>query len=434
MDVRIGIRREDKSKWERRVPLVPEHARDLVEQGIAVTVQPSDIRIFPADDYLKAGADVAEDLSGCPVVFAVKEIPASLFEENRAYMFFSHTIKGQPYNMPMLARLMELNCTLIDYERVVDDQGRRLIFFGWHAGVSGMIETLHGTGQLLAARGIPNPFEAVKQPFEYDTIREIKVALDVVGRWIGSSGLPEPLVPFVAGFAGYGNVSQGAQEMYDVLPVTEITPAELATISADTPGAAHTVFKVVFKESDMVVPREQDGRFELQEYYDHPERYTGIFDRYLPHLSVLVNCIYWDERYPRLVTTEYLRSRWKGTRLLAIGDISCDIDGSIEVTRKITDPGSPVFIYDVDRDEIVDGWQGNGPLIMAVDILPSEIPRDASAYFSTILKEYIPAIARADFTAGFDDLALPAPIKRAVIVHQGRLTPEYEYIANYLRK
>jgi alpha-aminoadipic semialdehyde synthase len=296
-----------------------------------------------------------------------------------------------------------------------------------------MIETLHGLGRVLTGKGIPNPFSAVKQPHQYDTIQEIKVALDVVGQWIRTEGIPSSLVPFVAGFAGYGNVSQGAQEMLDVLPVTEISPQELSRISPDTPGAANSIFKVVFKESDMVVPADPGQPFALQEYYDHPERYRGIFEQYLPHLTMLVNCIYWDKRYPRLVTAGYLRDHWKETRLLAIGDISCDINGSIEVTRKITDPGSPAFVYDVNTDTIRDGWEGNGPLVMAVDILPSEIPRDSSIYFSTILKEYIPAIAQADFSAAFDELALPAAIKRAVIVHKGLLTPDYEYIAQYLK-
>jgi alpha-aminoadipic semialdehyde synthase len=69
---------------------------------------------------------------------------------------------------------------------------------------------------------------------------------------------------------------------------------------------------------------------------------------------------------------------------------------------------------------------------MAVDILPSELPRDASEDFSAVLKDYIPAIVDADFGAPFEELALPAPIKRAVIVHRGELTPEYEYLQRYL--
>jgi alpha-aminoadipic semialdehyde synthase len=69
---------------------------------------------------------------------------------------------------------------------------------------------------------------------------------------------------------------------------------------------------------------------------------------------------------------------------------------------------------------------------MAVDILPSELPRDASVYFSNVLREFMPALAGADFDVEFDRLALPAPIKKAVILHRGRLTPDYEYLKAYV--
>lgn len=432
MTVCIGIRREDKSVWERRTPLVPEHVRAFKAEGVEVMVQPSDIRVFGEDEYRAAGATIAEDLSSCDVVFAVKEIPSSFFRKGGTYMFFSHVIKGQEKNMPMLKKMMELGCQLIDYETVVDDKGFRLIFFGWHAGVSGMIETLVALGRKLTSAGVKNPFMALKQPHEYGSIQEIKSVLEVIGHWIQMEGLPEEVLPLTVGFAGYGNVSRGAQEMLDVLPVKEVHPRELKNITADTDGARNTIFKAVFKEEDMVVPKSEGDTFALQDYYEHPEKYNGIFEEYLPYLAVLVNCVYWDERYPRLVTTEYMQKRWKEGRLLAIGDISCDVDGSIEVVRKITEPGDPTFVYDPKTDSIIDGWQGNGPVIVAVDILPSEIPRDSSIYFSDVLKEFVPAIAKADYKVGFGELALPNPIKRAVILHQGKLTPEYEHLSKYL--
>jgi alpha-aminoadipic semialdehyde synthase len=333
----------------------------------------------------------------------------------------------------MLKRMMELDCQLIDYETVVDDRGLRLIFFGWYAGVSGMIETLVALGRRLNSRGIGNPFTALKQPHEYGSIREIKAALEVIGHWIRAEGLPTEVLPLTVGFAGYGNVSKGAQEMIDVLPVKEISPGELKTITAGTPGAGNTIFKAVFKEEDMVVPKAPGDSFVLQDYYDHPDKYSGVFEAYLPYLAVLVNCVYWDARYPRLVTTDYLKNHWKDDRLLVIGDISCDIDGSIEATKKITEPGKPTFVYDPAADSVFDGWEGNGPVIMAVDILPSELPRDASVYFSGVLKEFIPAIAKADYSVEFGDLALPDPIKKAVILHKGTLTPRYEYLTKYLK-
>ncbi len=432
MPVCIGIRHEDKSIWERRVPVIPEHIRELIDSGVEVFVEPSETRVFTEDEYKTAGATIKKDLSGCPVVFGVKEIPSSFFKKNSTYIFFSHVIKGQKYNMPMLKRMMELECQLIDYERIIDDKGMRLIFFGWHAGVSGMVESIAALGQRLNNLGIDNPFSAQEQPLNYGSIEEIKGVLKGIGEEIKAKGLPKEIRPLTVGFAGYGNVSRGAQEMLDILPTREVSPDELKTITADTDGAANTIFKVIFKEEDMVHHKAPGDSFALQDYYDHPEKYEGYFETYLPHLTVLVNCIYWDERYPRLVTKDYLKKNWKGSKLQVIGDISCDINGSIEATMKAPEPGDPVYVYDVDTGTIEDGIEGNGPVIMAVDILPSEIPRDASNYFSNVLKDYIPAIAKADYGVRFKDLALPEAIKRAMILYRGRLTPDYEYIAKFL--
>ncbi len=428
----VGIRREDKNIWERRTPLIPDHVKDLKALGIDVVVQPSEIRVFREDEYRAAGAAIDDDLSRCGVVFALKEIPARFFREGGAYVFFSHTIKGQPHNMPMLKRMMELGCDLIDYERVVDEKNRRLVFFGWHAGVAGMIESLSVLGKRLWSENTKSCFAAVKRPLEYSSIREAKTVLEVVGRWIAVDGLPDAVLPLTVGVTGYGNVSRGAQEMLDILPTTEVDPGELGGLGPRTPGAKHTVFKSVFKEEHMVAPRGESGPFELQDYYDHPEKYVGVFEKYLPHLSVLVNCIFWTPRYPRLVSKEFLRRRWKGTPLKVIGDVSCDVDGSIEATVKATDPGNPTYVWDPVTDLAVDGWEGNGPVIMAVDILPSELPRDASVYFSNVLKEFMPALAQVDFDVEFERLALPEPIKKAVILHRGKLTPEYEYLKAHL--
>ena len=119
-------------------------------------------------------------------------------------------------------------------------------------------------------------------------------------------------------------------------------------------------------------------------------------------------------------------------RLRVIGDISCDVEGAIECTVKATGPDNPVYVYEVAADRAVSGVAGNGPVIMAVGILPSELPREASTYFSGVLKPYIPAIARADFSGDFDACQLPPPIKRAIIVYRGELTSTYRYLEKHL--
>ena len=431
----IGIRREDKNEWERRVPLTPFHVRSLVGAGLEVLVQPSSLRVFGDEEYLASGATVQEDLSCCDVVLAVKEIPSAFFLKGRAYMFFSHVCKGQPYNMGMLRRILELKATLIDYERVTDDQSRRLIFFGRQAGSAGIIETLHALGQRLDWEGIPTPLSELRRPLEMAGLEEGRASLRAIGEQIARRDLPEGLVPLVVGFTGYGNVSQGAQELFDLLPHEEIAAENLISFVEAGDFSDRTIYKVVFHERDLVVGKAAGSGFDLEEYYGHPERYEGVFDQYLPHLTVLVNCIYWDERYPRLLTKEWLRRTWEGSarpKLRIIGDITCDVEGSIECTVKGTEPGSPSYTYLPADGTIVEGCRGEGPVVMAVDTLPSEVPRESSSDFGDMLTPYMPSIAAADFSVPFGELELPAPVKRAVVVYNGEFTPDYQYMSKFV--
>jgi saccharopine dehydrogenase (NAD+, L-lysine-forming) len=436
MKLVIGIRREDKNQWERRVPLTPEHIALLIrDHGLEVIVQPSEIRVFPDSDYAKAGAKIQEDLSPCPVVFAVKEIPNQLILPNRTYIFFSHVIKGQKKNMEMLKKMMELKCHIIDYEKILDNKGRRLIFFGWHAGLAGMIETLSAFGKRLAWEEIPNPFQHIQQPYQYQSLDEAKQQIAETGKHIASHGIDKRLCPLVFGIAGYGNVSKGAQEILDLLPVTEIDPGQLQKLTKGKPANCHTLYKVIFKEEHLVKPISPKHRFELQDYYQHPEKYRSKFDGYLPHITVLVNANYWDNRYPRLVTKSGLKELYSQTvkpQLRMIGDLSCDVDGAIECNTHITTPGDPVYVYNPFTGESKSGVGGVGPVVLAVDNLPCEIPEKSSRDFSQALIPFVPAISAADYSVPFEQCDLTQEVKGAVILYQGQLTPDFEYIKKYL--
>ncbi|MBI4738176.1 hypothetical protein HY772_01200 [Candidatus Woesearchaeota archaeon] len=147
-----------------------------------------------------------------------------------------------------------------------------------------------------------------------------------------------------------------------------------------------------------------------------------------------MNCIYWDVRYPRFVTKDCLRQAFgQGrTRLRVIGDISCDIEGSMECTVKATEPDNPVFVYNPLTDIATDGCEGDGVVVMAVDNLPCEFPRESSESFSNALRTFIPDIVNADFSKDFEHCQLPPQIKNAVIVYHGELTPNYRYLEKYL--
>jgi alpha-aminoadipic semialdehyde synthase len=431
----IGIRREDKNEWERRAPLTPEHVRWLKEtHGVHTIVQPSPIRVFSDDEYRAAGATISEDLSRARVVFAVKEIPAELFQPDTAYVFFSHTIKGQPYNMDMLRRMMEVGAHLIDYERFLDDNGRRLIFFGRYAGLAGMVETLHAYGRKLSLQGYDTPLARILPAWKYASLDEARTAVKAVGDEIDANGLPMEIVPQIVGFSGYGNVSRGAQEIFDLLPHKVISAGILDVMYENFTDDNFNFYKVVFHEDDMV-RRKSDGGFELQEYYNHPDRYESIFNRYLPRLNVLVNCIYWTEDYPRLVTRDFLRNAAalrSNPTLQVIGDISCDIEGSIEICREATMPDAPCYTYMPAEDRFEDGVQRLGVTVMAVDNLPCEFPGEASRDFSDVLKEYVMPILKNDFSRSTDEMGLDPVVRRALILHGGRLTEPYGYMQDFL--
>jgi alpha-aminoadipic semialdehyde synthase len=429
----IAVRRETKSPLERRTPVTPDLVERLVNSsGVEVLVQPSARRVFHDKQYVRAGATMAENLEESKVILGVKEIPPDHFQPGTAYVFFAHVIKGQPYNMPMLAKMLELGCTLIDYEKICDEDGRRLIFFGRFAGLAGMIDSLWALGQRLRRNGFPTPLAEIEQAHEYESLDDAKIAIRKAGERIASEGLPEELTPLNIGIAGYGNVAAGVREILSELPTREVEPGNLESTFEDP--SPHCFYQTTFREEHLV-ERTDGNAFNLQDYYDHPEGYRSVFDRILPQLTVLMNCNYWDERYPRLVTKDQLRGMWSGDtppRLLVIGDLGCDIEGAIECTLKCTEPSDPVYVYDPLEGTISSGVDGSGPVVLAVDILPAELPREASEEFSSALSPFLTALAEADFDVPFSELALPPELLGAVIAHRGKLTSDYRYVEAHL--
>lgn len=429
----IGIRLEDKSRWERRVPIVPaDVARLRAESKLRFCVQPSPIRVYGDDDYRRAGAEIVEDLTQAKVVFSVKEVPMAKLAPGKTYAFFAHVIKGQAHNMPLLQRVLDLGITLIDYERISDENGHRLVKFGFEAGQAGMIDTFWALGQRLHQEGIETPFASIRQAYEYHDLAEVRVQLEKVAQKIRHQGVGTPDGPLVVGFTGRGSVSQGAQQIFDLLPHELVEPEQLAEVQFRP--ERDRLFKVVFDKWHLAEPIETGHPFHEQEYLRHPERYRERLPHFLPFLTVLVNGIYWTDRFPRFVPKSAIDRLWRQgeRRLRVIGDITCDIDGAVELTYKSTQPDQPTFIYDPETQAYQDGLEGPGLVILAVDNLPCELPKDASDQFSRSLAEFIPAIAKANYQVAFEELELPPEVHKAVIAHRGQLAPGYQYLRDHL--
>jgi alpha-aminoadipic semialdehyde synthase len=433
----IGIRAEHKNEWERRTPLAPDHVHELIDRhSLEIVVQPSRKRIFPEKDFLAAGARINDDLHGCRVVLGVKEIPKEHLQPNITYLFFSHVIKGQAGNMPLLKRLMDLGCTLLDYERITDENGRRLIFFGRHAGYAGMIDTLWALGQRLEHEGIHTPFREIRHSLHYHTLDEAARHIRDVGEKIRHTGLPDELDPVVFAFTGSGNVTEGAREIFSRLPFARVKPADIPALADDPYRPRNILYKVAFPRPDRFTHR--DGKlFNPNEFREFPRRYRNALEPLLPHFTVLVHGAYWDPAQPKTLTLQDLKRLWSGdgnSRLRVIGDITCDIGGGIEATVMPASPGDPVYTVDPDDGSPTPGFTGRGPVVLAVDNLPCELPVESSQHFGDSLVRYVPLLAGCDWNLPLSNLGLPPELHRAVVVHRGELTPDYRHLAEAVNR
>jgi len=430
MTVRIGIMAEHKA-GEGRIPLTPAQIQELHQNhpDLQITVSPSNQRAFDDDEFTSLGIRTSGDLSEDNLVVAVKEIKTEDIRGGQSYLYFSHTIKGQEYNMPMLQHILDVGATLLDYELISDARDRRLVFFGRHAGLAGMVNSLWSYGQRMQVLGEETPFLKIKQAMNYKDLADIRNSISGLGDEIASWMQGRPAL--VIGITGYGNVSGGAQEIIDLLPLTEISAFEL--LNSDLSAFGGQIVKVVFKEADMFEPIDDAKPFDLQDYFTNPGEYRSRFNPYLEKMDLLVNCIYWTTDCPRLITLEEIKQHYSGDpNLLVVGDITCDIDGSIQFNVGATPSSDPVYVYDVNAGKEISGFEGRGPLVMAVDNLPAELPREASEAFGTALRPFVYAMGACDYSQDYESLDLPPEVKKAVIAHKGLLTPRFEYLADSL--
>ncbi|KAJ0981012.1 hypothetical protein J5N97_009267 [Dioscorea zingiberensis] len=436
----VGILAETVNMWERRAPLCPSHCARLLHSGKMqsgierIIVQPSAKRIHHDSQYEDVGCEISDDLSECGLILGIKQPKLEMILPDRAYAFFSHTHKAQIENMPLLDKVLAERVSLFDYELIVGDDEKRLIAFGMFAGRAGVIDFLHGLGKRYLNLGYSTPFLSLGSSHMYSSLAAAKAAVISVGEEIATQGLPSKISPLVFVFTGSGNVSQGAQEIFKLLPHTFVDAGQLPCLFKQAGDLAHSsqttkrVFQVygcVVTSQDMVAPKDPTKMFDKDDYYAHPEHYDPVFhEKIAPYASVIVNCMYWEKRFPRLLSTKQLQELMKkGCPLLGISDITCDIGGSMEFVNRTTSIECPFFRYDPCTDSYHDDMEGDGIVCLAVDILPTEFPKEASRHFGDILSQFIGTLASSKNIAD-----LPSHLQRACIANGGALTPLYEYI------
>ncbi|XP_028813260.1 alpha-aminoadipic semialdehyde synthase, mitochondrial isoform X2 [Denticeps clupeoides] len=443
----IAIRREDINVWERRAPLAPRHVKEITAAGHKVYVQPSNRRAIHEKYYEKAGAVIREDISEASVIIGVKRPPEEKVFPQKTYAFFSHTIKAQEANMGLLDDLLKKNARLIDYEKMVDANGFRIVAFGQWAGVAGMINILHGLGLRFLALGHHTPLMHIGMAHNYRNVSQAIQAVRDCGYEISLGLMPKSIGPLTFVFTGTGNVSKGAQEIINELPCEFVEPLELKEVSMS--GDMTKVYATVLSRHHHLV-RKSDGVYDPLEYEHRPELYTSHFRASVaPYTTCLINGIYWDPQTPRLLRrldAQRLIRPMKPSaataegspqlphKLLAICDISADTGGSIEFMTECTTIEKPFCMYDADQHIDHDSVEGNGILMCSIDNLPAQMPIEATEYFGDRLLPYIWEMLPSDATRPLDKEDFSPQVRDAVITSNGKLTPKFEYIQKLREK
>ncbi|XP_007246636.3 alpha-aminoadipic semialdehyde synthase, mitochondrial isoform X2 [Astyanax mexicanus] len=437
----MGIRREDVNVWERRAPLAPRHVKEITAEGYKVLVQPSNRRAIHDRYYEKAGAILQEDISEASLIVGVKRPPEEKVIPHKTYAFFSHTIKAQEPNMGLLDDILKKNVRLIDYEKMVDENGFRIVAFGKWAGVAGMINILHGLGLRFLALGHHTPFMHIGMAHNYRNVSQSVQAVRDCGYEISLGLMPKSIGPLTFVFTGTGNVSKGAQEIFNELPCEFVEPHELKDVCES--GDRTKVYGTVISRRHHLI-RKSDGLYDPFEYEHHPERYTSHFRSTIaPYTTCLINGIYWDPHTPRLLRRLDAQKLMKPSKLpsysiegcpelphkfLAICDISADTGGSIEFMTECTTIEKPFCMYDPKKHIDHDSVEGNGILMCSIDNLPAQLPIEATEYFGDRLLPYVWEMLPSDATRPLDDEGFTPQVKDAVITSNGKLAPKFEYI------
>jgi saccharopine dehydrogenase (NAD+, L-lysine forming) len=399
--LKIGILRETRNPPDRRVPLTPPQITALQDlyPNVQFYVQPSDFRSYSNDEYEYLDIPLKEDLRDCDILMGVKEIDPRTFIPGKIYLFFSHVAKKQPHNSHMFRAMSEKGITLIDFELLTDDKGQRVVAFGKFAGIVGAYNGLR-------ARGLKTNRFRLKPAYQCRDLDEMWAGLRLVQ-------LKKDLRVLVT---GRGRVAGGIIETLSVCDIVQVTPGDYLSKDFGVPvycqlGPEHYV-------------RHRDGHhFDFKHFSIHPEEYESAFGPYTKLTDILMTGHFWDPRSPRFFTKEEMKS--PDFRISVIADISCDINGGIPSTLRATTISDPFYAYNpLTESEDQEISRQSNIIVMSIDNLPGELPRDASLDFGKQLMSNV----MHDLLTGTGS----PMISRATILDGGRLTPAFGYLRDYL--
>ena len=397
--MKFGIIKERKNPPDRRVVFSPDELTRLKQQhqNVTVKVERSDIRVFTDSEYENLGIELTDDVSDCDILFGVKEVPVENLISNKSYFFFSHTIKKQPYNRKLLQAILEKNIDLYDYETIVDANNRRLIGFGRYAGIVGAYNSIRAFGI---------KFELFKLP-KAETLSGKEALIMHLKRVV--------LPPLKFVITGTGKVGNGVKEILDAIKIKEVSVENYLTKNYTQP---------VYTQIDVLdYNKRKDGQvLDFTDFYQNPNEYISDFERFTKLSDIYISGHFHANEAPVILTREMLQS--KDCKIKVVADVSCDVNGPIACTLRSSTIAEPLYGYFPNEDKEVEVFHPAAIVVMAVDNLPCELPKDASEGFGEMVFEHvIPAF----FNNDKDGI-----LQRAKITENGKLTPRFSYLQDYV--
>ena len=399
----IGIIRESRND-ENRTPLVPEHIKKYKESNpnINFIIQPSNSRCFSDEEYELCGAKINENLNECSIIFGVKEIDPNILINNRTYLFFSHTFKInkqqkniEKHKKDLLLSILNKKITLIDYENIRGKNGTRCLGFGRFAGIVGCYNTLNLLLKVLGKQSLASAYKIN----DYE-----RLVLNLKNLYFPKTKI---LV------TGDGRVAKGVIELLNLTNIKAVSKKDFLEKKFDQPIFCNL-------ETKDYVTNNSSTNFKLDHFINNPQDYSSSALQYLKETNILISAHYWDPSSPKIFENEDLKVL---QNLKIVGDITCDINGSVPTTIRSTTIEEPN--YWIERYTLKEIDENNdGIAVMAVDNLPSELPRDSSTEFSEgIINEVLPFLLKED----------DGRILNGTITTDGSFLEKYNYLNDYIR-
>ena len=397
--IRFGLIKERKTPPDQRVVLSPGACQKVLSAfpKSEIRVESSEIRVFSDSEYRDAGLILEDSMESCDVLLGVKEVPVEALLPDKAYFFFSHTIKKQPYNRKLLRALLDKRIEFYDHEVLTDVQGNRLVAFGRYAGIVGAYNGFYTYGLKTGRFTLPRANTLKDQQALIAELRKLEF----------------PAIKIL--ITGCGRVGNGAREMVEGMGMRQVSANQYLTESFQEP---------VYCQIDVMDynKRRDNGTSSKSDFFANPEAYESNFLRFARETDLYMAGHFFGARSPYIFTRE--DARHPEFKIKVVADISCDIDGPVACTLRASTIADPIYGYDPLTESETDFRDSGAIAVMAIDNLPAELPRDASEGFgSAFVSHIIPAFFNGDADGILE--------RARMTTKQGKLTPRYAYLQDY---